>query len=181
MLNAIGLANPGVAAFVAEHLPRLAELGVPLWGSVVGFSAEDHVHVAERLGDRAEIEALELNLSCPNVDEVPENVNEVVAAVREVTPKPLYAKLSAAVADLGATPRAGEWGGAGGPLHVLPGDAAADRRDGRRRERTARARVARRGCHRRRRRHWTLRRPRCRGPDPLRAGGGAGRVRLRQA
>jgi dihydroorotate dehydrogenase (NAD+) catalytic subunit len=114
MLNAIGLANPGVAAFVAEHLPRLAELGVPLWVSVGGFSVEDYVHLAERLGDRAEIEALELNLSCPNVDEVPENVNEVVAAVREVTPKPLYAKLSAAVADLGATARAAESAGADG-------------------------------------------------------------------
>jgi dihydroorotate dehydrogenase (NAD+) catalytic subunit len=114
MLNAIGLANPGVAAFVADHLPRLAELGVPLWVSVGGFSVEDYVHVAQRLGDRAEIRALELNLSCPNVDEVPENVSEVVAAVQEVTPKPLYAKLSAAVADLGATARAAEAAGADG-------------------------------------------------------------------
>jgi len=114
MLNAIGLANPGVAAFVADHLPRLAELGVPLWVSVGGFSVEDYVNVAERLGDRPEIEALELNLSCPNVDEVPENVSEVVAAVREVTPKPLYAKLSAAVADLGASARAAEAAGADG-------------------------------------------------------------------
>jgi dihydroorotate dehydrogenase (NAD+) catalytic subunit len=114
MLNAIGLANPGVAAFVADHLPRFAELGVPLWVSVGGFSVEDYVHVAERLGDRAEIKVLELNLSCPNVDEVPENVSEVVAAVQEVTPKPLYAKLSAAVADLDATARAAEAAGADG-------------------------------------------------------------------
>jgi dihydroorotate dehydrogenase (NAD+) catalytic subunit len=57
---------------------------------------------------------VELNLSCPNVDEVPENVGEVVAAVRAVTVKPLYAKLSAAVADLGATARAAEAGGADG-------------------------------------------------------------------
>ena len=114
MLNAIGLANPGVAAFAADHLPRLAELGVPLWVSVGGFSVEDYVNVAEWLGDRPEIEALELNLSCPNVDEVPENVSEVVAAVREVTPKPLYAKLSAAVADLGASARAAAAAGADG-------------------------------------------------------------------
>jgi dihydroorotate dehydrogenase (NAD+) catalytic subunit len=114
MLNAIGLANPGVAAFVADHLPRLAEVGVPLWVSVGGFSVADYVLVAERLGDRDEIEALELNLSCPNVDEVPENVSEVVAAVRKVTPKSLYAKLSAAVADLGATARAAEAAGADG-------------------------------------------------------------------
>jgi dihydroorotate dehydrogenase (NAD+) catalytic subunit len=87
---------------------------VPLWVSVGGFSVADYVHVAERLGDRDEIEALELNLSCPNVDEVPENVSEVVAAVRAITSKPLYAKLSAAVADLGATARAAETAGADG-------------------------------------------------------------------
>src|SRR4051812_14227576 len=114
MLNAIGLANPGVGAFLADHLPRLAELGVPLWVSVGGFSVEDYVHVAEQIGACDEIETLELNLSCPNVDEVPENVGEVVAAVRSVTGKPLYAKLSAAVADLGATARAAEAAGADG-------------------------------------------------------------------
>jgi dihydroorotate dehydrogenase (NAD+) catalytic subunit len=114
MLNAIGLANPGVEAFLAGHLPQLAALGMPLWVSVGGFSLEDYVHVAGRVGPRAEVEALELNLSCPNVDEVPENVGEVVAAVRAVTGKPLYAKLSAAVADLGATARAAEAAGADG-------------------------------------------------------------------
>jgi dihydroorotate dehydrogenase (NAD+) catalytic subunit len=113
MLNAIGLANPGVEAFVAEHLPRLAELGVPLWVSVGGFAVEDYVAVAEQVA-RDEVEALELNLSCPNVDEVPENVGEVVAAVRKLTDKPLYAKLSAAVADLVATARAAEAAGADG-------------------------------------------------------------------
>jgi dihydroorotate dehydrogenase (NAD+) catalytic subunit len=114
MLNAIGLANPGVDAFLEQHLPWLAELGVPLWVSVGGFSVEDYVHVAGRLARCDEIETLELNLSCPNVDEVPENVGEVVAAVRAVTGKPLYAKLSAAVADLGAAARAAEAAGADG-------------------------------------------------------------------
>ena len=114
MLNAIGLANPRIDAFLEQHLPRLAELGVPLWVSVGGFSLEDYVQVAGRLAVRDEVEALELNLSCPNVDEVPENVGEVVAAVRAATDKPLYAKLSAAVADLGATARAAEAAGADG-------------------------------------------------------------------
>jgi len=113
MLNAIGLANPGADAFVAEHLPRLAELGVPLWVSVGGLAVEDYVAVAEQVS-RDEVEVLELNLSCPNVDEVPENVGEVVAAVRKVTGKPLYAKLSAAVADLAATAQAAEAAGADG-------------------------------------------------------------------
>ena len=49
MLNAIGLANPGIDAFLEQHLPRLAELGVPLWVSVGGFSLEDYVQVAGRL------------------------------------------------------------------------------------------------------------------------------------
>jgi len=114
MLNAIGLANPGIDVFLEQHLPRLAELGVPLWVSVGGFSLEDYVHVAGRLAARDEVETLELNLSCPNVDEVPENVGEVVAAVRAVTSKPLYAKLSAAVADLGDTAKAAEAAGADG-------------------------------------------------------------------
>jgi dihydroorotate dehydrogenase (NAD+) catalytic subunit len=114
MLNAIGLANPGIDAFVAEHLPPLARLGVPVWVSVGGFCVGDYVHVAERVSAPVEVEALELNLSCPNVDEVPENVGAVVAAVRTVTEKPLYAKLSAAVADLAATARAAEEAGADG-------------------------------------------------------------------
>jgi dihydroorotate dehydrogenase (NAD+) catalytic subunit len=114
MLNAIGLANPGVDAFVAEHLPQLGQLSAALWVSVGGFAVDDYVHVARRVGACDEVEALELNLSCPNVDELPENVGEVVAAVRAVTTKPLYAKLSAAVADLGATARAAEAAGADG-------------------------------------------------------------------
>jgi dihydroorotate dehydrogenase (NAD+) catalytic subunit len=114
MLNAIGLANPGIDAFVAEHLPRLAELGIPIWVSVGGFAVADYVAVAARLDEREEVASLELNLSCPNVDEVPENVGEVVAAVRAVTAKPLYAKLSPAVAEIGQTAVAAEAAGADG-------------------------------------------------------------------
>src|SRR4029077_983655 len=66
MLNAIGLANPGRERFLAEHLPRLGELGIPLWVSVGGFCAGDYAETCSRL---AGIEAIELNLSCPNVDE----------------------------------------------------------------------------------------------------------------
>jgi dihydroorotate dehydrogenase (NAD+) catalytic subunit len=114
MLNAIGLANPGIESFLSEHLPRLAELGVPVWVSVGGFSVADYVTVSARLDGYTEVAALELNLSCPNVDEVPENVGEVVAAVRAVTGKPLYAKLSPAVADVTETARAAEAAGADG-------------------------------------------------------------------
>ena len=114
MLNAIGLANPGIEAFLSGHLPQVAALGPPIWVSVGGFSVQDYVTVAEQLGGRTEVAALELNLSCPNVDEVPENVGEVVAAVRAVTGKPLYAKLSPAVPDISETARAAEAAGADG-------------------------------------------------------------------
>jgi dihydroorotate dehydrogenase (NAD+) catalytic subunit len=114
MLNAIGLANPGIEAFLSGHLPHLAALGLPIWVSVGGFSVQDYVTVAEQLGGRTDVAALELNLSCPNVDEVPENVGEVVAAVRAVTGKPLYAKLSPAVPDISDTARAAEASGADG-------------------------------------------------------------------
>lgn len=114
MLNSIGLANPGIEAFLADHLPRLAELGVPVWVSVGGFAVGDYATVTERLDARPEVAAVELNLSCPNVDEVPENVGEVVGAVRLVTGKPLYAKLSPAVPDVAATAQAAEAAGADG-------------------------------------------------------------------
>jgi dihydroorotate dehydrogenase (NAD+) catalytic subunit len=114
MLNAIGLANPGIDAFVAEHLPGLAHVGLPVWVSVGGFSVDDYVLVSRRLDGCAEVAALELNLSCPNVDEVPENVGEVVSAVRAVTGKSLYAKLSPAAADVSETARAAQAAGADG-------------------------------------------------------------------
>ena len=69
MLNSIGLANPGLDAFLADQLPRLAELGVPLWVSVGGFSADDYARTCARLDGRGEIAVLELNVSCPNVAE----------------------------------------------------------------------------------------------------------------
>jgi dihydroorotate dehydrogenase (NAD+) catalytic subunit len=113
MLNAIGLANPGRDRFCAETLPRLAEVGVPLWVSVGGFCAEDYAETCELLDGCAEVAAVELNLSCPNVDEVPSNVGEVVAKARARTAKPLYAKLSPA-ADVAETARAAQAAGADG-------------------------------------------------------------------
>jgi dihydroorotate dehydrogenase (NAD+) catalytic subunit len=94
MLNAIGLANPGRERFCAETLPQLAALDVPLWVSVGGFCVDDYAETCAELEGRAEVAAIELNLSCPNVDEVPENVGEVVAAARAATTKPLFAKLA---------------------------------------------------------------------------------------
>jgi len=111
MLNAIGLANPGRERFLAEHLPRLRELGVPLWVSVGGFCAGDYAATCSRL---AEIEAIELNLSCPNVDEAADSAAEIVAACRQATELPLYAKLSAAHPDVAEVARAVAAAGADG-------------------------------------------------------------------
>src|SRR5213083_2488565 len=102
MLNSIGLANPGRDAFVAETLPQLRELGVPLWVSVGGFSAHEYAETCAQLDDVT----IELNLSCPNVDESPESAAEIVAACREVTANALYAKVSPHSWDMGETVRA---------------------------------------------------------------------------
>jgi dihydroorotate dehydrogenase (NAD+) catalytic subunit len=97
MLNAIGLANPGRERFLAEQLPQLRGLGLPLWISVGGFCADDYAETCAALAD---VQAVELNLSCPNVDEAADSAAEIVAACRRVTALPLYAKLSAAHPDL---------------------------------------------------------------------------------
>ena len=113
MLNAIGLANPGIEIFVRETLPRLSGAVDSVWVSVGGFSVHDYAMVCERLDGEDAVAAVELNLSCPNVDEVPENVGEVVAATRAVTAKPLYAKLSP-TPDVAETARAAQDAGADG-------------------------------------------------------------------
>ena len=111
MLNAIGLANPGRERFLTEYLPRLRELGVPLWVSVGGFSADDYAETCSHL---SEVEAIELNLSCPNVDEAADSAAEIVAACRRATALPLYAKLSAAHPDVAEVARAVAAAGADG-------------------------------------------------------------------
>jgi dihydroorotate dehydrogenase (NAD+) catalytic subunit len=110
MLNAIGLANPGRDAFVAETLPHLRALGVPVWVSVGGFAASDYAETCAQLDDVT----IELNLSCPNVDEAPESAAEIVAACRRTTENRLYAKLSPHSWDLAETVRAVEAAGADG-------------------------------------------------------------------
>jgi dihydroorotate dehydrogenase (NAD+) catalytic subunit len=111
MLNSIGLANPGRERFLTETLPRLRELGVPLWISVGGFSASEYAETCAALED---VEAIELNLSCPNVDEAPEGAAAIVAACRAATELPLYAKLSPAAWDIAEVARAVEAAGADG-------------------------------------------------------------------
>jgi dihydroorotate dehydrogenase (NAD+) catalytic subunit len=113
MLNTIGLANPGIDRFVGETLPRLLELGVPIWVSVGGFAADDFARSCAVL-DREPIEAIELNVSCPNVASPAETAQEIVAAARAATSKPLFAKLSPQLPDVGAVAAAAARAGADG-------------------------------------------------------------------
>jgi dihydroorotate dehydrogenase (NAD+) catalytic subunit len=114
MVNSIGLANPGIDHFAEHVLPRLVEIGVPIWVSVGGFSAGDYAAVCRRLDGRDEVDTIELNLSCPNVEGPGETVGEIVAAARAVTGKPLFAKLSPAVPDVASVASAAAEAGADG-------------------------------------------------------------------
>jgi dihydroorotate dehydrogenase (NAD+) catalytic subunit len=114
MLNSIGLQGPGVDGFLDDHLPSLANLDVPIWVSVGGFSAGDFASVCERLDERPEVAVIELNLSCPNVEEAPETSAQLVAAARAATQKTVYAKLSPAAWDVAEAARAVASAGADG-------------------------------------------------------------------
>ena len=113
MLNSIGLANPGIDRFLADVLPRLLDLGPPVWVSVGGFSAEDYAASCARL-DATAAAALELNLSCPNVAAPEDEATAIVAAARAATRKPLYAKLSPALPDVASVASAAAEAGADG-------------------------------------------------------------------
>jgi dihydroorotate dehydrogenase (NAD+) catalytic subunit len=110
MLNSIGLQNPGRERFLVEILPQLRELGLPIWVSVGGFSAAEYAETCACL-DHVTIE---LNLSCPNVDEAPDSAAEIVAACRAATALPIYAKLSPALPAVAEVARAVEAAGADG-------------------------------------------------------------------
>jgi len=114
MLNSIGLANPGIERFLADSLPKLAELGLPIWVSVGGFTAGDYAELCARLDGCAEVAAVELNVSCPNVESPAEATEEIVAAARASTSKQLCAKLSPSVPDVASLAVAAAAAGADG-------------------------------------------------------------------
>jgi dihydroorotate dehydrogenase (NAD+) catalytic subunit len=114
MLNSIGLANPGIDRFLTRSIPQLAKLGVPVWISVGGFETDDYAEICLRLDDHAEVAAIELNVSCPNVEAPADSAAQIVAAARLATRKPLWAKLSPAVPDIGEVARAAQAAGADG-------------------------------------------------------------------
>ncbi|MGB2622178.1 MAG: dihydroorotate dehydrogenase [Candidatus Acidiferrum sp.] len=120
MLNAVGLQNIGVRAFVAEKLPVLRKYDTAVVANVFGYTVEDYVEVIRVLEDAEGLAAYELNISCPNVKKGGMQfggdaslVSEVVGAARKAAAKrPLWVKLSPMVADIGLIARAAEAAGA---------------------------------------------------------------------
>ncbi|HEX8959768.1 MAG TPA: dihydroorotate dehydrogenase [Solirubrobacterales bacterium] len=118
MINSIGLPNKGLEGFLAEDMPRLAELPVPLVVSVMGTSREEFARLVEGVAERDEVAAIELNVSCPNVHsglivgEQPAEAAALLAALRPLTAKPLIVKLTPNVADPAAVAVAAERAGA---------------------------------------------------------------------
>lgn len=118
MLNSIGLPNPGIDAYVAEVLPLLHTLGTPLVINIAGSDAAGFADLAARLDREPGIDALELNMSCPNVaggmdfSTSPVAARDVVSRVRDVTDRPLIAKLSPNVTDIRPIAEAAVAGGA---------------------------------------------------------------------
>jgi dihydroorotate dehydrogenase (NAD+) catalytic subunit len=118
MINSIGLPNKGLDGFLAGDLPQLAELSVPLIVSVMGTNHEEFSQLVTGVGERDEVAAIELNVSCPNVHsglivgEQPSETEALLEALRPLTEKPLIVKLTPNVADPAAVAVAAEQGGA---------------------------------------------------------------------
>ena len=118
MMNSIGLPNKGLDGYLAQDLPALATLPVPLIVNVMGFSRGEVAQLVRALADRAEVAAVELNVSCPNVETGlimgadPREIALLMEAVRPLTDKPLIVKLTPNASDVAAVARAAEQGGA---------------------------------------------------------------------
>lgn len=107
MLNAIGLQNPGVATFVDRELPWLVQRKVPVIASIVGHSVEEYIRVADRLRNAPGVVAIEVNISCPNLEDPtkmfssdPDATGAVIRGVRRVSSQPVFTKLSPDVTDI---------------------------------------------------------------------------------
>lgn len=125
MLNAIGLQNPGVDVVLSEKLPWLAEHfpELPIIANVAGFSNDEYAYVSEKISKAPNVKAIELNISCPNVDhgnhglligQVPELAYAAVKASVENSDVPVYVKLTPSVADITTVAEAVEEAGATG-------------------------------------------------------------------
>ena len=122
VINSIGLQNNGMEHVLSRELPEMKKyFRKKVIANVSGFSIEEYVKLCERFGKEEQIGLIEVNVSCPNVEKggmafgtSPENVYEVTKAVKAVTDKPIYIKLSPNVTDIVSIAKACEDGGADG-------------------------------------------------------------------
>ena len=122
LINAVGLQNPGVDAVISTEIPKLCKTcRLPLIANISGFSLDEYTVCAEKFDKVDEVAILEINISCPNVKAgamsfgtYPEGAASVTAAVRKVTKKPIYMKLTPNVTDIAEIARACESAGADG-------------------------------------------------------------------
>lgn len=122
MINSVGLQNPGIEKVISEELPKMRRVfHQPIIANISGFSIDEYVECCSRIDAEEQVEIIELNVSCPNVHgggmsfgTQCESVVEVTKAVKEVTKKPLYVKLSPNVTDIVSIARAAEDAGADG-------------------------------------------------------------------
>ena len=118
LINSIGLPNKGLVGYLEHDLPELARLPVPLIVNVMGFSRHEVARLVEAFAEREEVGALELNVSCPNVETGltmgadPHEIERLVTHVRPLTAKPLIVKLTPNATDVPAVARAAEHAGA---------------------------------------------------------------------
>ena len=122
MINAVGLQNPGIENVIAEELPELKKcFHKPVMANISGFSVDEYVFCCEKIDKEEQIGWIEVNVSCPNVHGggmsfgvCPESAAEVTKAVKAVTTKPVYIKLSPNVTDIVSIAKACEEAGADG-------------------------------------------------------------------
>ena len=122
MINAVGLQNPGVEKVISEELPKLKKcFNKPVMANVSGFAVDEYVYCCEKLDKEEQVGWLEVNVSCPNVHGggmsfgvSPDAAAEVTRAVKAVTTKPVYIKLSPNVTDIVSIAKACEEAGADG-------------------------------------------------------------------
>ena len=122
LINSVGLQNPGVDAVVAHELPELRKIfRKPIIANISGFSIEEYVECCQKLDKEEQVAILEVNISCPNVHNggmafgtSPESAAAVTRAVKAVTTKPVFIKLSPNVTDIVAIAKACEEAGADG-------------------------------------------------------------------
>ncbi len=122
LINSVGLQNPGVEKVISEELPKLRKVfHKPVIANVSGFSIDDYAYSCEKLDKEEQVGILEVNVSCPNVHHggmsfgtVPEAAAEVTRAVKAVTTKPVFIKLTPNVTDIVSIAKACEEAGADG-------------------------------------------------------------------